>query len=264
MTTPYQIGFSLVDPAQWGSADSRAIEDAMTLISIGTRPSEQLCKILDNVWSPFDAKLEDAVLEYVQLDICSDSNRRRLIAWFAGYVSRLVGMATGEVGNKNVIDALSVLRRASANGPSPIPASLGPPLRSLIFPSKTGGAGQELLVPAFAARAEPVSESRGDGGPIVVEIADVSSVAMRLRHVSGRVVLECYQAGSENALGQILLDFLLVKEALAWNGEAGQTDATSFVEPRLERCRSTTINGLAPTQRRLAALIDGKVREIWS
>ena len=62
---------------------------------------------------------------------------------------------------------------------------------------------------------------------------------------------------------RLLLDFPLVREALAWKGgRPGQTEATTFIEPRLERCRAATINALPGTQRKLAALVNDKLLEI--
>jgi hypothetical protein len=96
----------------------------------------------------------------------------------------------------------------------------------------------------------------------LVEKIDHASVAMRLQQSRDRTVLECHLAGSDLPLGQLLVDFLLVREALAWSEGPGQTDATAYIEPRLERCRAATINGLPATQRSLFAFVDGRLREV--
>ena len=263
-STPYQTGFAAVDPAVWGTEDTRAVEDAMTAVSLGDRPSASLDQVLKPVWSKFDDALEEAFIEFTQADECGDRQRRRLIAWYGAYLSRLVALSTGHLGNADAISTLRTIMTTATAGPSSLPMSLAQPLRALIFPSgaSAGQTMQSLLVPAFAPRAEPVVESRRERQPILVEAVDHASVAMRLRRTSGRVLLECYQAGSDKILGQLLVDFMLVREALACGNGPGQTDATSFIEPRLERCRATTINGLPPTQRRLAALVDGKMMEL--
>src|SRR5690606_17513572 len=66
-TTPAHFGLSLVDPSTWGSANSRAVEDAMQSIALGRLPSESLLAqgLLDNSWFEFDVRLERAIVEYV-------------------------------------------------------------------------------------------------------------------------------------------------------------------------------------------------------
>jgi hypothetical protein len=261
-STPYQVGFAMIDPAPWGSEDARSVEDAMTGVALGEPPSKALTEILATVWSSFDNALEQAFLEYTQSDGCTDIVRRRLIAWYGAYLCRLVSQATGHLGNSEVIGTLYAARAASATGPSPLPMSLTMSLRGLLFPTPSDQPGHVLLVPAFAPRAEPIAESRNETPAILVEKIDHASVAMRLQQSRDRTVLECHLAGSDLPLGQLLVDFLLVREALAWSEGPGQTDATAYIEPRLERCRAATINGLPATQRSLFAFVDGRLREV--
>lgn len=262
-STPYQIGFSYIDPALWGALHSQAVEDAMAALSIGERPSECLNEQLAHVWSSFDQQLEETVLTFIQADECQDTYRRTIITWFSGYLSRLVAMGSGKYGNEETVIVLENLTSGLNEGQvSRIPEQLEQPLRSLIFPVNDSGSKYTMRIAAFAARAEPVNEARAERAPILVEEIDHASVAVRLRKSGGRALLECTLAGSDTVLGQLLLDFLMVREALASKGGSAQTDATAFIEPRLERCRSSTINQLSSTQRSLASLSSGGLEEI--
>jgi hypothetical protein len=61
----------------------------------------------------------------------------------------------------------------------------------------------------------------------------------------------------------LILDFPLLREALSWQlAQIGQTEATSYVEPRLERCRSACLRQLPAAGRRLVAILNGKSQDL--
>src|SRR5690606_34740540 len=135
-TTPAHVGLSLVDPSTWGSGKSRVVEHAMQGIALGGMPSETLIVqgLLDNSWFEFDARLERAIVEYVGSNDCQDVVRRRLISWFGGYLTRLVGMATGHLGNYAAVQQWKQCRQICMNGTGKLPIEFGKAIRSLIFP----------------------------------------------------------------------------------------------------------------------------------
>lgn len=264
VSTPYENGFAMVDPGAWGTSDSSRIEDAMSGIALAQRPSQQISDLLEGAWSPFDDNLEADLVEYCQLPACSDVVRRRLISWFGGYLARLVALNTGNYGNEKVLEAWKSLMSATSKGPAAVPQVLELPLRSLLFPRATEEGSNSLLIPSLAPRAEPIGRASADRPPILVDLINHTSVAIRARQSGGRVIVECHQAGDNKVLGRLVVDFALIRDALTWkNGREGKTESTAFVEPRLERCRASTINALPNTQRKLAALVNEVVAEVY-
>lgn len=263
--TPIHAGLALVDPAVWRSADSKSVEAAMQCIAMGELPSRELLKIPDvaNVWSKFDEYLERTLLEYVDSPKCSDIERRRLISWYGAYVARLVGVARGAYGNVDVIEQWRRCHRSCNSGSARLPIELEQSISALIFPPHPEGPASSMLLPAFSARAEPVSSVKEQVQPKLVEIVSVASVSLQVRRQGSRLVIQCYIAGNPAPIGQLVLDFALIREAQAFNqGLCGQTESTTYIEPRIERCRSSSMAAIDRTQRRLAVVANGTYKEV--
>lgn len=256
-TTPAHIGLSLVDPSAWGSKDSQTVEAAMQSIALGGMPSESLIEsgLLDNAWFGFDKSLEQVIVEYVGSDDCSDRVRRRLVSWFGGYLTRLVGVSTGHLGNLPVVIQWKLCREACANGVGKLPLEFGKAIRALIFPQHADVEENSILVPAFAATVEPLRASREGTSPRLAEIIPHNSINLQVRQQGTRLVLECTLTGHADVIGQLVLDFSLVREALACRGRrAGQTESTAHVEPRIERCRASSLSAVPANQRRFVVI----------
>lgn len=264
-TTPAHLGLSLVDPSAWGLMDSPAVEAAMQSVALGGMPSESLIgrDFLDNAWFGFDKCLEQAIVEYVGNDDCSDSMRRRLISWFGGYLTRLVGVSKGHLGNRAVVKQWELCREKCAKGVGKLPLEFEKAIRSLIFPQHDDAPQDSILVPAFAARVEPLQASREGASPRLAEIIPHNSINLQVRQQGGRLVLECTLTGHAEVIGQLVLDFSLVREALACRGHrAGQTESTAHVEPRIERCRASSLSAVPANQRRLVVISGGSPVEL--
>lgn len=263
--TPAHLGLSLVDPSAWGSPDSRKVEVAMQGIALGNLPSELLLGqgLLDNAWFAFDKEIEKAIVEFVGSDDCSDVVRRRLVSWLGGYLTRLVGVSTGRLGNFTVVTQWKQCHSISANGPIRLPLALEQAIRSLIFPQHDDAPRDSILVPAFAARVEPLQVSRNGTNPKLAEIIPHNAINLQVRRQGSRLVLECALTGRAEVIGQLVLDFPLLREALACRGHrAGQTESTAHVEPRIERCRASSLAAIPAIQRKLVVISGGSPVEL--
>lgn len=263
--TPAHLGLSLIDPSAWSSEDSSAVESAMQAIAVGEYPSKRLTvhNWLSACWSDFDAALEMALVDFVVDEECPDVVRRRLVSWWGGYMVRLAGLGSGRLGNARVIAAWRNCQQASLNGPALLPKLVESAIRSLLFPAQGGIDTNKVMIPAFAARVEPLRTSRDGPTATLAEEISHSAVALRVSKAGNKLLLECTLAGSAIVVGQLVLDFPLLREALACrDGRAGQTEATAFVEPRIERCRAATLQAMPGTFRRLVALSGGEQVEL--
>jgi hypothetical protein len=262
--TPAHAGLSLVDPSAWGSVDSPAIESAMQVIALGGRPSSSLdSSMLAGSWSPFDELLEKTIVDYICTDSCPDNVRRRLISWLGGYLIRLAGVSRGTLGNSEVIGTWQKCHQACAKGPSLLPVELENSIRTLLFPGHDDAPRDRILVPAFAVRVEPLAASRDGLGPKLAELISHNGINIKVKRSGGRLLLECTRSGTGRAIGQLALDFPLLREALACRGNsAGQTESTTYVEPRIERCRASSLEAIPASERSLVAISGGRLEEL--
>lgn len=261
-STPVHVGLSLIDPSVWGSPESEAIEGAMNAIALGESPSALLHGGAGQVaWSAFDQGLEAAVLEYVSDSSCPDGARRKLISWFGAYLVRHAGSRSGKVGNSEVVRAWRQCWKSAENNPAQLGLELGKALRALIFPSMDGELHGKIVVPAFASRMDPIRLGAADGEPQLAVVIDHSHIHLRVRRSGSRLLLESMRVGREAPLGQLVLDFALLREALAAKeGIAGHTELTTQVAPRLERCRASSLEA-AGDDAQMLVVISGPTRK---
>ena len=262
---PFFSGFAFIDPAYWGSEISRVVDDAMQAISLAEKPSAVLraSELWSGSWSAFDDCLEDALLACIGSPACGDILRRKLISWYGASLSRLATLATGLVGNADSIKLWRTCYTVSKFSSSPLPPPLDDSLRSILFPASPDAASHNILIPAFSVRSEPLTHGKSVSGAQLAESVSHASLALRVSSAGRRLTLECFQTGTGRAVGEVTLDCSLLREALGTrNGRPCQTESTAFVEPRLERCRASSLASLPETQKRLVALVDGTRQEI--
>lgn len=263
--TPVHAGLALVDPGIWRSTKSRSVEAAMQRVAMGDLPSGEAIALLAGslAWSPFDAYLEETLLEFLESPSCGDIERRRLVSWYGAYLARLVGIGTSSYGNAEIIEQWRRCKRSCASKAVPLPSELERPIRSLIFPDHPDGPANSMLMPAFSVRAEPISSLREQVHPRLVEVVPVSAVTLRVREQGARLLIECYTSGSGAVVGQLALDFALLREAQSFSQDRpGQTESTAYIEPRIERCRSSSIAAVDLAQRSLAVVANGRNEEL--
>lgn len=264
-TTPAHHGLALVDPSSWGFAKSKAVEEAMQDIALGGMPSKILLAKgdLDGSWSVFDARLEESLVEYVGSDACPDVVRRRLVSWYGGYLMRLVGLSSGHLGNRATVIQWKQLRDIAAKGGAQLPLEFGKAIRSLIFPQHEDAPRDCILVPAFAARVEPLQSKKEGAIPRLLEVVPHGGINLHVRKRGSRLMLECMLTGEAEVIGQLVLDFQLIREALACREQrAGQTESSAHVEPRVERCRASSLARVPDSQRILGVMSAGKLMEL--
>lgn len=264
-STPAHHGLSLIDPSSWGCGKSKSVEEAMQDIALGGLPSKRLLAKgdLDGAWFAFDARLEEALVGYVGSDECPDVVRRRLISWYGGYLTRLVGLSSGHLGNHATVSLWKQLRGIAAKGGGALPLEFGKAIRSLVFPQHEDAPRDSILVPAFAARVEPLQSNKEGANPRLLEVVPHGTINLHVRQGGGRLLLECGLAGETEVIGQLVLDFQLVREALACREQrAGQTESSSYVEPRVERCRASSLARVPDSQRTLGVMSAGKLMEL--
>ncbi len=264
-TTPAHAGLSLVDPSLWGSTTGREVEAAMQGIAVGSLPSaalRQMGLLSEGTWFPFDRDLEEAIVGFVSSDDCPSTVRRRLISWLGGYIIRLVGVSTSDLGNSGVVNNWKQCYDRTSKGTASLPLELEHAIRSLIFP-RQGSMQDKILVPAFAARVEPLQISRDGMGPKLAEVISHNAITLQLRRQGSRLMVDCLLAGHNDAIGQLVLDFPLLREALACRGHrSGQTESTAHIEPRIERCRAACLAAIPAPQHQLVVASGGKLLEL--
>lgn len=261
-STPVHVGLSLVDPAVWGSPESEQVESAMNAVSLGERPSGLLhAGNGEAAWSDFDKGLEAALIEFISDATCSEGMRRKLISWFGAYLIRHEGSRSGKVGNSHVVRAWQQCWKLTEKGPAQPGLELSKALRSLLFPSMDRELQGSIVVPAFAPRMDPIDSRDADGEPQLAIIIDHSRIHLQIRRSGSRVLLESMRVGKEEPLGQLVLDFAFLREALASKeGVAGYTELTAQVAPRLERCRAASLEAAGEGADRLV-VISGSARK---
>jgi len=263
--TPIHAGLALVDPAVWRSADSRFVETAMQRIAMGEMPSAEILPVIQagGVWSRFDALLEKILVDFVGTPQCGDIERRRLVSWYGAYLARWVSIAKGAYGNTDIIEEWRKCKRSCSGEPSLLPNELDRSIRALIFPSHPDGPANSMLMPAFSVRAEPVSSIKEQVQPKLVEIVPVNAISLQIRMQGSRLLIECLVAGVTGSIGQLVLDFALIREAQAFRqGRSGQTESTAYIEPRIERCRSSSMAAIDRSQRKLSVIVNGTFEDL--
>lgn len=263
-STPVHLGLSLIDPAVWGSPESNVVENAMNALALGESPSGLLHTGQGPAaWSAFDQGLEAALIDYVSDPSCSDGVRRKLISWFGAYLVRHEGSRSGKVGNSLVVLAWQQCWSLAENGPVQLSFELNKALRSLLLPGLDGDMQGNIAVPAFAPRMEPIDMAVAEGEPKLALLINHSQIHLQVRRSGSRLLLECMKVGNEKALGQVALDFSLLREALAAKeGIAGYTELTAQVAPRLERCRASALEAVGEGASRLVIISGPTTKEV--
>lgn len=265
--TPVHSGLSLVDPSVWSGQCNGEVEAAMEGLALDELPSRILLNsgLLRGAWQPFDELVETAIVERVNAEGYSDSSRRRLISWLSGYLMRLVGISAGKFGNHQIIRAWLDCWSACEKGEASLPLALSEQVRSLLFPHHKDYPNNSIIVAALATRAEPVVPSGANQSPKLIEVLAHQSIGITVQRSRGRLVLSCRSVGGPQVLGELALDFSMLREALVCRGgHPGWTEISGYVEPRIERCRASSLAGAANNTRRLAVLVGTQITEIVS
>lgn len=181
----------------------------------------------------FDKVLDKAFVALMRDETLKDAERLRATAWYGAYLTRLYAVSHGISAFRYEIDTLL---QVISDGH--LPDQLVSPLRTLIRPKRNPqGGSNESLLPLFDSRTEPIAD-RVNNPKLAIRVEDLDLTAQRagVEHV----MLEIRKDG--NTVGKMVLDFPLVREALAcMDDRAGVTDLVDMTAPRLERIRSSRL-----------------------
>jgi hypothetical protein len=162
------------------------------------------------------------------------------IKWYSQYLLRAYAVANGIPG---FAEEIRILIELSSSSPDlPDIDGIDKKFMSMLRPKRDPSKGDSgSLLTLFASRVAPIIGSQAD--PILaVEMSDLTlSTDKRGRDLF--LLLE--ERGSP--VGEVLIDFALVREVRAWISQMpGITEQSLFVTPRVERARASK---LAPKYR---------------
>lgn len=219
-----------------GRGWANPVFQAFTGAGLGASPLEGLrgsaaSSALDQYITPFDQDLDTAfrdALEAVE-DIAW---RTDAIAWYGLYLSRMLGVATGQPAFGDELTVWTEAWRMSQTVPYRLEAQLGDLVAPPRNPGKADGISQ---IPVFTSRAMAIV-----GAPPSPTLAvQIPKPKFFTRRDGEDLFLEVYHENKK--VGEMRLDLPLIREALvSGEGWLGLTDATESTIPRLERFRATT------------------------
>jgi hypothetical protein len=173
----------------------------------------------------FDVELDEVVVHCLDewgIDPRQKKNFQQLLSWYAEYLLRL--FAWTEVWD-------------TSSDPQGASEVLDEEVMTLLFPGYPDDERRRLLVPAFGARAKPLTESTTE--PVFAKgFMTPQTVGWRTDGDFLQLVVEAQ--GEEFSLG---FDFAILREASACGGnQIGVTDQSHVSVPKLERFRSSMLN----------------------
>lgn len=238
-----ESGQEAKQPEHW----SRPVLDSISSssFSLESSPLSGLKDLLspdDAFWrylTEFDEKLDTAFVEHATR-VGPDESMSDEIKWYSQYLLRAYAVANGIPG---FAEEIRILIELSSSSPDlPDIDGIDKKFMSMLRPKRDPSKGDSgSLLTLFASRVAPIIGSQAD--PILaVEMSDLTlSTDKRGRDLF--LLLE--ERGSP--VGEVLIDFALVREVRAWISQMpGITEQSLFVTPRVERARASK---LAPKYR---------------
>ena len=203
----------------------------------------------------FDVELDEVVVHCLDEwgnDPRHKKNFQQLLSWYAEYLLRLYATANGIPAFFRELVAWTEVWDTSSD-PQGASEVLDEEVMTLLFPGYPDDKRRRLLVPAFGARAKPLTESTTE--PVFAKgFRTPQTVAWRTDGDFLELVVEVQ--GEEFSLG---FDFAILREASACGGnQVGVTDQSHFSVPKLERLRSSMLN--APSAQTLVVERDSVER----
>jgi hypothetical protein len=187
----------------------------------------------------FDVELDEVVVHCLDewgIDPRHKKNFQQLLSWYAEYLLRLYATANGIPAFLRELVAWTEVWDTSSD-PQGASDILHDQVMALLFPSYPDDDRGRLLVPAFGARAKPLTESVTE--PVFVKgFLTPQTVNWRTDGDFLQLVVDIH--GEELSLD---FDFAILREVSACGGNlAGVTDQSHVAVPKLERFRSSMLN----------------------
>lgn len=193
-----------------------------------------------NLPSEFDMALDEKYTELVTGGYSSEEWPRALTLSYCQHLERFFATYFGNVAGGAEAELLAALWQSSPSIPATNDISIR--LEALIKPrlSPQDGNSSPSLLPFLDSNLTPLLAQGNLTSRVAISLDNVS---FRTRRQGPNLILELVELGQP--LGHIKVDFAFLREVLASTGQAhGVTEATEFVQPRLDRVRGTK---LAPT-----------------
>lgn len=221
--------------------ENAEIANLLAGIEEGQLPGQRLAdedEAIGDYWSPLDAEIERAIKQEIDTsrDTSTLKKRNWLLSWYGRYMYRLIGLVRGWPAHCSVI---SEWQRSwlDADKRNRLSKEMEDAILDIIAPSS--GRGDE----SYFTFLQP----RVDAGEGSVERALIAlprnHFVIQAKTAGGRVELQINQAGREGdpQPASTLLDFHMLREAMARLNGHGFTDSLMLIEPRIERIRASLV-----------------------
>jgi hypothetical protein len=235
----------LADPLRhFGPADGNdntELAQRLSEIEEGHLPGERLAAehgAVAQYWSALDAEIERAIRDEVDPGNETSSLKKRnwLLGWYGRYMYRLVGLARGWSAHCSVVDEWQNAW-LDANQAQRLSHDLEEAILDIVAPSA------DRRAESFFTFLQP----RVDAGEGTVDSAMLALPRSRFELAAttegDRVELRIDQGGHSDspAAAVAVLDFHLLREAMARRNGHGFTDSLMLIEPRIERIRASLV-----------------------
>lgn len=208
--------------------------DAFSGLITSASPLETLLEsISDNdpfrqIVTEFDRNVDKAFVAVTRPEGVDDRQRRGIVSWYGDYLSRLYAVSNGVSAFRPEVAAWLDTRGV-------LPSRLERELKTLLRPSRDPNDPQSgYLLPLFSSRTIPFS-----GAISEPQLAMKGEAVVELKHHSGGDAASVEMREGGAIVGEIELDFALIRSALACASERlGVTEQAARVGPRVERFRA--------------------------
>ena len=224
-----------------GGIEASQLAERLSSIEEGQLPGSMLSSEDDDVaayWTELDAEIEKVVRDEVdpRNDMSSLKKRNWLLSWYGRYMYRLVGLARGWPAHCTVVDNWQHAW-LDANENQRLLSNLEKAILEIVIPSSSGGAE------TYFTFMQPRVHS-GDTALAHTMIAlQRNRFEIEARTEGDRIELKISQGGHADGppAAVAVLDFHLLREALARSNGHGFTDSLILIEPRIERIRASIV-----------------------
>lgn len=191
-------------------------------------------------WTHFDRHLEKILLDwlYDNDNPPKFKQRNEVLAWYGQYLARLFALTHGNPAFTTIVIKYSEIWNLAAFGRG-VPAELESGLRDLLF-SSYGDATGETFLPIFSSRVNPVSDA-DIGGKVVLGLRPQEYFWTHQINDAGAITVQLRAYRHQAVVAKFVLDFAMLREALAHINRAGFTEQLLDIEPRIERARANIL-----------------------
>ncbi|MEL6754784.1 MAG: hypothetical protein AAFO57_12210, partial [Pseudomonadota bacterium] len=237
----------LADPLRsFGPADGRQsteLADRLSEIEEGKLPGQKLADenlAVASYWSPLDAEIERVIRDEVdpRNEQSTLSRRNSLLGWYGRYMFRMVGVANGWSAHCSVVNEWQKAW-VDADRSQRLSHDLSEAILDIVAPPSTERGAESFFT---------FLKARVDAGDSAIERAMIGVQRNRFEitatAVGERVELQIEQGrhGEAPPAATTLLDFHLLREAMARQNGHGFTDSLMLIEPRVERIRASLVS----------------------